>query len=341
MSTSAQILQSAAEPRQSTDQTAEVKPVSDLNFVDDSYFDSLFAEDDEENDAVLQTLPPPRAGESSDDEDKGEVLKLIFPVSDAKYAHGLQVQEALIGSISLYRGETLGAAGTGDEEVESPGKRMKVDEGESSLRFCEICAERKEPDQILAVAACTHASYCSDCISRHVETKIGQSVVTVTCPASGCGTVIELESCRDALPKGVIEQWEEALCRNLIGESERYYCPFKDCSAMLLVEEAGAELIRESECPYCHRLFCAQCGVPWHSGVDCEGFQRLGQDERGREDIMVMEMAKSNKWGRCPRCKFYVERTEGCPHIICRCKHEFCYGCGEQWSSNHGGCTRD
>ncbi|CAI0466151.1 unnamed protein product [Linum tenue] len=33
---------------------------------------------------------------------------------------------------------------------------------------------------------------------------------------------------------------------------------------------------------------------------------------------MVMDMAKSNEWGRCPQCKFYVERTEGCPHIICR-----------------------
>ncbi|CAN1814497.1 E3 ubiquitin-protein ligase RNF217 [Linum perenne] len=86
---------------------------------------------------------------------------------------------------------------------------------------------------------------------------------------------------------------------------------------MLLVEPQE-ELIRESECPYCHRLFCAQCGVPWHSDVSCEVFQSLGEDERGREDIMVMEMAKSNKWSRCPRCLFYVERTEGCPHITCR-----------------------
>ncbi|CAI0473950.1 unnamed protein product [Linum tenue] len=184
------------------------------------------------------------------------------------------------------------------------------DDKEQALKLCEICADSKQSHQILAVGACTHAAYCTDCISRHVAAKIGQSgaaATVITCPASGCGTAIELDSCRGALPKAVIDKWEEALCRNSIGESQRFYCPFRDCSAMLVAEpaEAEAESIRESECPYCHRLFCAQCGVAWHSGVDCEVFQGLGQDERGREDIMVMEMAESNKWGCCvPLRKF-------------------------------------
>jgi E3 ubiquitin-protein ligase RNF144 len=58
--------------------------------------------------------------------------------------------------------------------------------------------------------------------------------------------------------------------------------------------------------------------VPWHSGIECEEFQRLNEDERGREDLMLRELAKDKKWSRCPQCKFYVERTEGCPHMICR-----------------------
>ncbi|CAN1343925.1 E3 ubiquitin-protein ligase RSL1 [Linum perenne] len=299
--------------------------LSDLNFVDDSYFASLFADDEVVAvAAAAETQPPPQQVEGDDDDD--ELRKVIFPVSDAKYAEGLQVQEALIGSFALSH-HTLAIEFqppmVESELIEIPGKRMKVlsedeDEGESSLSFCEICAERKEPEQMMKIGgACSHASYCSDCISRHVTTKVRDSVVTVTCPAAGCETVLELETCRPVLPKGVIEQWEEVLCRDWIGDSQRYYCPFRDCSAMLLVEPQE-ELIRESECPYCHRLFCAQCGVPWHPDVTCEVFQSLGEDERGREDIMVMEMAKSNKWSRCPRCLFYVERTEGCPHITCR-----------------------
>uniref|UniRef100_A0A0A9ELG3 IBR domain-containing protein n=1 Tax=Arundo donax TaxID=35708 RepID=A0A0A9ELG3_ARUDO len=50
-------------------------------------------------------------------------------------------------------------------------------------------------------------------------------------------------------------------------------------------------------------------------------------------------MAKGKKWRRCPRCKYLVDKQEGCVHITCRCGFEFCYGCGEQWAqSGHGNC---
>jgi E3 ubiquitin-protein ligase RNF144 len=65
-------------------------------------------------------------------------------------------------------------------------------------------------------------------------------------------------------------------------------------------------------------MFCAQCKVPWHDGVTCTEFQRLGKDERGREDLLLRKVAQKSKWQRCPKCKIYVERIEGCVHIICR-----------------------
>ncbi|KAM2993604.1 hypothetical protein FF2_045682 [Malus domestica] len=46
---------------------------------------------------------------------------------------------------------------------------------------------------------------------------------------------------------------------------------------------------------------------------------------------MVLELAKKNKWRRCPTCKFIVEKNEGCLHITCRCGYEFCYACGKYW----------
>ncbi|KAM7280166.1 hypothetical protein ACFE04_007300 [Oxalis oulophora] len=39
-------------------------------------------------------------------------------------------------------------------------------------------------------------------------------------------------------------------------------------SAATIIDE-GRNVIKESECPYCRRLFCAQCKVPWHAGVQC------------------------------------------------------------------------
>ncbi|XP_024630900.1 probable E3 ubiquitin-protein ligase RNF144A [Medicago truncatula] len=120
------------------------------------------------------------------------------------------------------------------------------------------------------------------------------------------------------LPKELFDKWNDALCEALFVTVPKFYCPFKDCSAMLLDENEGVEDIRESECPFCHRLFCARCHVPWHPGIDCEEYQTLNADERGREDLLVRELANEKKWRRCPTCKFYVEKTEGCLHITCR-----------------------
>ncbi|KAL0012732.1 hypothetical protein SO802_007840 [Lithocarpus litseifolius] len=83
------------------------------------------------------------------------------------------------------------------------------------------------------------------------------------------------------------------------------------------------------------------CSVPWHSVVDCEEFQRLNEDEKDRDDLIFRELAKEKKWMRCPHCKYHVERTDGCLHMTCRCAFQFCYGCGAQWTNDHGGCQRD
>jgi hypothetical protein len=37
----------------------------------------------------------------------------------------------------------------------------------------------------------------------------------------------------------------------------------------------------------------------------------------------------------CPNCKEAVERRSGCNSIICPCKTEFCFICGEKWFPNH------
>ncbi|KAI3854513.1 hypothetical protein MKX03_033420, partial [Papaver bracteatum] len=35
-------------------------------------------------------------------------------------------------------------------------------------------------------------------------------------------------------------------------------------------------------------------------------------------EVKFMQMVKTKKWKRCPTCKIYIDRYEGCPHIECR-----------------------
>ena len=50
------------------------------------------------------------------------------------------------------------------------------------------------------------------------------------------------------------------------------------------------------------------------------------------EDKKFMMLAKGAKFKQCPSCKFWVEKNEGCDHMTCRCKYEFCYVCGGKYN---------
>ncbi|KAL6144403.1 hypothetical protein ACLB2K_055096 [Fragaria x ananassa] len=253
----------------------------DHHLVDDFYFSALY--DDEE----------------------------VFPICDEKYAQELQLQEALMSSAISSSKVPISI----DQfEVKTPFEILRG-QSSGSGSFCMICMDVKPSGEMFTNNSCNH-SFCTDCIGRYVATKIQENISMVKCPDVKCKEVLEPQSCRSFIPQQVFERWESALCESLFLASDRFYCPFKDCSMMLV--DDGGEVVTVSECPNCHRLFCAQCRVVWHAGIDCSEFQQLSKDERGREDIMVMELAHQKQWRRCPRCMFYVEKTAGCSHITCR-----------------------
>ncbi|KAK4436733.1 putative E3 ubiquitin-protein ligase rbrA [Sesamum alatum] len=255
-------------------------------------------------------------------------------MTDAIYAEELIFQEALMASLLNI---PLGLPESSSSSLGSPEPSSSVQLGEPSRFFCEICAETKDNDQVFTVETCNHR-FCAECIAKHVAVKNGKSPIengpSFPCPAgTDCGGTVEMEKCVEVVPKDVLVMWGDAICESMIGASQKFYCPYKDCSGLLVND--GEEVVRESECPFCRRLFCAQCGVPWHSGVGCEEFSRLSESERGREDLLVHELAKLKKWQRCPHCKFFVDKNEGCLHMTCRCGYEFCYACGATWRSTH------
>ncbi|XP_019433748.1 PREDICTED: E3 ubiquitin-protein ligase RNF144A-like [Lupinus angustifolius] len=216
------------------------------------------------------------------------------------------------------------------------GKHKKISEiGESSNSnnnntitpfICYICTETKTINDALCIHYCSH-SYCTVCVVMYVESKFQENVVKIHCPQPECEVeVLELQCCRGILPKEVFDRLGDALCETMILENEKFYCPYQDCLAFKV--NYGGELVKESECPNCRRLFYAQCKVSWHDGIECDDFQKLNKDEREKEDIMFMQLANNNKWMRCPKCRIFVEKSHGCMYLKCRCGHAFCYNCG-------------
>lgn len=180
---------------------------------------------------------------------------------------------------------------------------------------CEICVELKVNNESFSIKGCAH-SYCSDCVQRYVASKLQENVTQIRCPVSGCNGLLDPEHCRCILPLEVFDRWGKALCEAVILDAHKFYCPYKDCS-VLLINDAEMK-VTLSKCPNCWRDLCAQCNVPWHLGIECREFQNLNKEERENEDIMLMQLAKLNKWMRCPKCRYYVEKSEGCMFMKCR-----------------------
>ncbi|KAL3623560.1 hypothetical protein CASFOL_032376 [Castilleja foliolosa] len=192
--------------------------------------------------------------------------------------------------------------------------------------ICEICTDEKPKNAIFRVLGCRHF-YCSECMKKYVASKLQDNVIAINCPVSDCKGSLEPQHCTSILPKQVFDRWSDTLCEAVILATEKFYCPFKDCSALLVDDKNGLndEVIVESECPECNRLFCVQCKVAWHAGINCSEFQKLNKDERTNEDIKLMNLAKRKKWMRCPGCRIYIQKNRGCAHMLCRCGCNFIY----------------
>ncbi|MBA0722841.1 hypothetical protein Golax_003482, partial [Gossypium laxum] len=176
---------------------------------------------------------------------------------------------------------------------------------------CEICVEPKPLDISFNIKGCSHF-YCIECTVKYIKSKLDDNVSRIQCPVTDCEGVLDPDFCREILPRDLFNRWGKALCESALLGSEKLYCPYKDCSALLVND--GEKRIKRFPCPLCKRVFCVQCKVAWHSGADCIKFQKL---KNIGSDAMLVDLAKRKKWRQCPNCSIYVEKSAGCCYVKC------------------------
>ena len=109
----------------------------------------------------------------------------------------------------------------------------------------------------------------------------------------------------------------------------RIYCPAKGCGEWIrpanihLDTSGGANGGRKyGKCGRCRTKVCVICNGKWHISRECP------KDEA---TARFVEVAKQEGWQRCFNCSAMVELKEGCNHMTCRCRAEFCMICGVKW----------
>lgn len=118
------------------------------------------------------------------------------------------------------------------------------------------------------------------------------------------------------LPEGSKRKYERTLLwKQTMANPNLKLCPREECTGVI---DKSREV---NECEKCRHRFCKECELPQHVGPCDANFQRNFRD-----------------WKRCPGCSMFIERTEGCNHMVCRCGNEFCYVCLAGWSDEHYEC---
>ncbi|CAF1545224.1 unnamed protein product [Adineta ricciae] len=85
---------------------------------------------------------------------------------------------------------------------------------------------------------------------------------------------------------------------------------------------------RKVLCNECQFEWCFFCHSPWHDKMSCKQYQKGEKMFRSWTQRIDHNQLNAQK---CPRCKIYISRNGGCPHMICsKCQCDFCYNCGRR-----------
>jgi len=226
------------------------------------------------------------------------------------------------------------AAGPSSSTAAGPSSSSSADPSEwlrpTDEVTCPICMCETPPAEVAMLTGCRH-TFCEDCIGQYVSGKVTEGQVLpeqLRCPSVDpkCGeTIVPADVARCLKAPEAVARYERLTLQRCIEASDGMgVCPSPGCEFMFAFDEDNRKL----DCPLCQKSFCLVCRVsPWHAGVRCEQYQA----EHGNvdeADKLFHAFASQQKLKQCPKCKHFVEKTNGCNAMHCRCNLVFCYKCG-------------
>ncbi|CAN8071675.1 unnamed protein product [Agarophyton chilense] len=151
-------------------------------------------------------------------------------------------------------------------------------------------------------------------------------------PVSLEGSVFLCNSCCGALCPTCLTQYASSAVadRQLLP----LRCAEQDCRAPLPLS-ALTDLLTSDQISKLSRFQCELMREPVKSLPPVSALQVERDAEVALQDLMC-----NNGWRRCPDCGTGIERSAGCPHMVCICGGEFCYSCGERWGTCGITCPR-
>ena len=190
---------------------------------------------------------------------------------------------------------------------------------------CEVCYEELNEKEIKENSIpCGHI-FCTHCWFNYLKTSIIDAKIDdIKCMDHECNEEISDEFILKHISENIdlIEKYKKFKKRlEIINDENKKICPNPDCESFL----EKSELTKFVECENGHK-YCFECLKPPHGDKPCDY----------TEEKQFAIWTKGKRVKRCPRCKMYTEKNEGCNHMTCAsCKYQWCWLCEGKYEYGH------
>ena len=212
---------------------------------------------------------------------------------------------------------------TSDKESASSSKKINIKINE----ICLICNEELKDEEIKNNNLECHHLFCDSCYYDYIKLKITRNEIdSIKCPQYNCNIKLYNNFIEKKLINDIplLDKYKTLQRRReLMLNPKVQLCPFPDCESYAIKENSHNKYVT---CNKNHHKFCFNCLKDWHNEKPCDT-KVDNSFEKWRDSLRVR---------RCPKCKMFIEKNEGCNHIKCtNCEYEFCWLCMNEYTKNH------
>ena len=179
-----------------------------------------------------------------------------------------------------------------DSIVAQIAKALAIDTSKGKRETCTICLEDTDVSKIHTVEGCVHRfcfscmkehvrvklfhegcahRFCFSCMKEHVRVKLLHGTLP-SCPQDGCTTKLSVEGSKIFLSSQLLQIMVEVerIREGQIPPTEKIYCPYPKCSALMSLSElihpaqqscskyTVADAVTLRRCVKCRGFFCVR-----------------------------------------------------------------------------------
>ena len=136
-----------------------------------------------------------------------------------------------------------------------------------NVQTCTICFDGDIETGCALKLSCSHGWYCKNCVKQHIQMRLDQGHVNITCPE--CGLELSEAIVRTIVPEDVHQRLLDRSLQQAVGSaSDMFICPTADCPMRVVLDGSDQS---EFMCPLCNAGSCLRCCVqPYHAGLTCQ-----------------------------------------------------------------------